>query len=304
MPSSKSVPPPTAKRYEFQAIGTHWKIDMRGTIPLLQNIEPKIMARIELFDNVYSRFRADSLVTKMSQTAGEYVLPDDAQVLLEFYYELYCVTKGGVTPLIGQALVDAGYDADYRLTPRDIAAVPSWEEAMIYSFPRLTVAQPVLLDFGAAGKGYLVDLVAGLIQECGITDYTVNAGGDIYHYSKLAKTIRIGLEHPENADQVIGVIELHNESICGSAGNRRAWDKYTHHISPFTLSSPTLVRATWVTAKSALVADGLSTSLFFVEPEVLESNYTFEYLMVYEDYSFKKSKNFTGDLFIAGRTPS
>jgi len=165
----------------------------------------------------------------------------------------------------------------------------------------LHIRKPVQLDFGAAGKGYLIDLVAKVLEENNYFNYCIDAGGDILHKNK--KTIRVGLEDPENADQVIGVYELGNGSICGSAGNRRRWGNFTHIMNPKTLASPTEIIAVWVMADSALVADALTTCLFFVRPESLMqadtsgNSYRFEYFILYKDRSFDKSVNFKGEVF-------
>ncbi len=99
---------------------------------------------------------------------------------------------------------------------------------------------------------------------------------------------------PVNA---IGVANIVNQSICGSATNRRAWRDFNHVMDPRTLLSVTDIVATWVVADSALVADGLATALFFVSPETLLSEYTFEYVIVRADYSYEKSSGFPGDMF-------
>src|SRR5690348_10121080 len=98
--------------FEFEAIGTHWTIDIAKELSLEEKafLLQKIMNRIEEFDKAYSRFRQDSLVMKMAREAGEYTLPEDADKMLALYRKMYDVTGGLVTPLIGQVLVDAGYD--------------------------------------------------------------------------------------------------------------------------------------------------------------------------------------------------
>jgi len=203
-----------------------------------------------------------------------------------------------VTPLIGQLLSDAGYDAEYSLTPKDeLEAPPSWGEALIYAYPKLTVLSPVLIDVGAAGKGYLVDIVSDIIKAFGISSFCVNAGGDIYAYSAEEKGVRVALEHPDDATQAIGVATIVNESICGSSGNRRAWGEFHHIISPETLTSPRHISAVWTTAKTALLADILTTCLFFVSPAKLSAQYPYQYLIVYTDHTVEKSAGFPAELF-------
>ena len=157
--------------------------------------------------------------------------------------------------------------------------------------------KPALLDFGAAGKGYLVDLVSEVLEENEIFEYCIDAGGDILQKGRSA--IRVGLEDPENFGKAVGVCELHNGSICGSAGNRRAWGEFTHIIDPKKLSSPKGILAVWVAAKTAMVADALATCLFFVQAESLAGFYDFEYVIVRSDRTLERSPNFPGEAFVS-----
>lgn len=285
-------------QFNFPAIGTSWRIDIDQvlSVELEASLLIAIKKRIDIFDQAYSRFRADSLVTKMSKQIGDFTLPSDAKPMLELYRDLYNRTGGLVTPLVGNILADAGYDANYSLVQaRELQVAPTWDEVMDYQFPVLTIKKPVLLDFGAVGKGYLVDLVSEVIEGFGIYEYCVDAGGDIFH--KGTESIRVGLENPDNTEQVIGVCELGNGSICGSAGHRRAWGKFTHIINPQTLLSPVEVVAVWVTASSALLADALTTCLFFVPAETLLEVCDFDYVLIKKDRSIEKSVGFVGEIF-------
>lgn len=290
--------------FEFEAIGTSWQIDVDADLnadsraALLETI----INRIQVFDKDYSRFRADSLVTKMAKEPAladgrEYLLSDDAAPLFSLYKKLYDLTDHAFTPLIGQVLADAGYDADYSLVPQKLHQPPAWDAVISYHHPRLKLKQPALLDFGAAGKGYLIDIVAEILRSHNIHSFCIDAGGDIVQQSQPPKLLRVGLEHPENPKQVIGVATIENQSICGSAGNRRRWDKFHHVINPKTLTSPQNILAIWVTAKTALVADGIATALFFVKAERLLADFQFEYLIVFQDYTIEKSPNFSAELF-------
>lgn len=285
--------------YEFEAIGTHWQIDVYEDISAEKEAEVKnlIATRIEEFDKNYSRFREDSLVTKMSKVIGDYVLPTDAEPMMDLYQTLYKLTEGLVTPLIGQALVDAGYDANYSLEKKELQTPPKWEEVLEYKFPNLKIKTPTLLDFGAAGKGYLIDIAASLLESVGIQKYCVDAGGDMIY--RGASPLRVGLENPNNTEQVIGVVNLQNKSLCGSAGNRRKWADMHHIVNPAELSSPKNILAIWVLADSTFVADGLTTALFFVPASKLMNDFNFDYLILKDDFSIEKSTGFEAEIFKA-----
>ncbi len=287
--------------FEFKAIGTSWNIDIYQDINEAEKdiLYKKIYKRIDEFDSVYSRFRKDSLVTKISEQAGVYEFPEDSKELFNMYKELNVVTRGLFTPLIGSVLHDTGYDAEYSLQEKDSLKIPpKFNEVLEFNFPLLTVKEPVRLDFGAAGKGYLVDIITKLIQDEGYTDICVDAGGDMSYRTTKEKKLKVGLEDPRNPQHVLGIIEIHNKSLCGSAGNRRAWGRFNHILNPEELSSPNHIVALWVLADSTMLADALTTCLFFVEPEELK-DYTFEYLLVRPDYSIKKSDGFTAELFLS-----
>ncbi len=284
-------------KFEFEAIGTSWVIDIDKDLSdkEKENLLLKIKDRIDIFDIAYSRFREDSLVTKMSKEAGEFTLPDDADKMISLYKKMYDVTGGLVTPLIGDVLSDAGYDADYSLQPKSLKKPKSWDEVIKWQNPKLKLNYPTILDFGAGGKGYLVDIVSEILEENGIDSYCVDASGDMKRRGQ--EGLRVGLEHPEETNKVIGVVTISNQSLCGSAGNRRKWADFHHIINPKTLSSPKNILAVWIVAENTLLADLLTTGLFFVEPEILKKHFNFEYIILKNDYSIEKSGGLEVELF-------
>ncbi|HSX09028.1 MAG TPA: FAD:protein FMN transferase [Candidatus Saccharimonadales bacterium] len=283
----------------FEAIGTHWQIDIpQDTSPMHRDyFLNEIVTVIEDFDKTYSRFRIDSLVTQIFQKKGTYRLPDNAQELFRLYRELYDITNHAVTPLIGQVLVEAGYDATYSLKPKKLHKPPQWDDVIDYNYPNLTVKKPALLDFGAAGKGYLIDLVAEVLKKHNLAYFCVDAGGDMSYYNTGNEKLRVGLEHPDNPKEIIGIVEIHNQSICGSAGNRRKWGEFHHIIDPETLSSVHKVKAVWVVAETGLLADGIATCLFFTPAKKLLKKYNFSYTLIYENNSIEFSKDFPAKIF-------
>jgi thiamine biosynthesis lipoprotein len=288
--------------FTFEAIGTHWTVDIDKELSSEEEalLRRKIMGRIAEFDFAYSRFRDDSIVSQMARKAGEYRLPKDADAMIALYKKMYDITGGLVTPLIGKVLADAGYDASYSLVEKEMSRPKKWDGVLEWKDPILSVKEPALLDFGAGGKGYLVDIVSEILEENRIHSYCVDAGGDMRQRGK--DFLKVGLEHPHlpaqagDVPMVIGTIEIKNESLCGSAGNRRKWGRFHHVISPETLSSPQDLLAVWTVAKTTLLADLLTTALFFVPPETLLEHFEFEYLIVRPDLSIERSENFNAEL--------
>lgn len=299
----------TAHQHEFQAIGTSWKIT--GNPALTTVTSARMQRTIEEFDSTYSRFRPDSDISRFARAAGSQQLPDNASDLLAFYRQLYEITDGQVSPLVGRALEHLGYDADYSLQRRTgQVGVPRWDDVLAVTGSLVTASEPVLLDVGAAGKGYLVDLLAEELTESGYDDFLIDAGGDIAHFGP--DVCRVGLEHPGDTGRVIGVANLKNASLCGSAVNRRRWGAGLHHvIDPRTGEPTTDVLATWVVVNRVLpahtrtkthihhtmVADGLATALFFTEPSVLATEFDFSYVRMLATGGIDYSIGFDGELF-------
>lgn len=279
----------------FEAIGTQWVIDSENE--LSDQLKDKIHLEIERFDNLYSRFRQKSLVSQMAEKAGKYTISREDISLFFLYKQLYDATGGLFTPLIGQLLSDAGYDSSYSLQSRSLYPPPQWDDCIELGKTYIQIKKPVLLDLGGIGKGFLIDSVSKIIQSHEIVQYCIDAGGDIISYSADKQSLQVGLEHPENPQQVIGVASITNQSICASAGNRRKWGEFHHIMNPHTQKAENTVLATWVIADTAAVADALATCLFFTSPDKLLDRFTFKYVIVYPDFSVAKSSDFPVEFY-------
>lgn len=287
--------------FSFSAIGTQWQIDIYNPLKEkdLKKVKSKVFERIEEFDATYSRFKDDSWVGKNRDFIGKSPLPNDIRPLLEIYQTLNKISEGKFTALIGRTLEEAGYDKDYSLKPRKLSKLPSFSESIGWDKENIFFKKKVILDFGAAGKGYLVDIVGKLLESEGTYNYCIDASGDILYKSQENEAIRIGLEDPEDPSRAIGVCELLNKSICGSAGNRRKWGKFHHTIDPLTLLSPSEVKAVWVVSETSLVADALTTCLYLDPNPERYKGFKYECVILYKDNSAYRSFNFPGNLFAA-----
>lgn len=286
-------PLPTAWR--FDAIGTSWRIDTRDPLP--HPVARAVTERVERFDRDWSRFRPDSLVARIAAAPGRHVLPADAGILLGFYRELYEATGGRMSPLVGRTLEALGYDPAYRLRAADdVPSVPAWDDAVAWDGEALETAKPVLVDVGAAGKGYLVDIVCDLLAEAGIDEHIVDASGDL---RSRGVPMRIALEHPIDPSKAVGVVDVSGGAFCASATNRRAWGDGLHHVLDATTGRPVRgVMATWVIAPSALVADGIATALFFDLDSQLVTRAGAGFARMFDDGHVDTSDHFPGEMFV------
>lgn len=298
-------------RRDFTALGTRWQIDTDRALSTAEWTE--VDRRIDTYDRCYSRFRDDSLISRLTAGPGTVEFPPDVLPLIELYRRLYDGTGGAVTPLIGGTLADLGYDSGYTFRPVAAPrATPAWDEAMTWDGPVVTTRCPLVLDVGAAGKGHLVDILGDLLTSFGVDSWVVDGSGDLRHRAPSDnpdEALRVGLEHPWMPDQVIGVAPLSDDALAASAGNRRRWSApegdgpgaVLHHIvDPRTGAPTSAVLATWVIAGSALVADGLATALFFTDAVAgrdLADTFGADWVRVAADGSATWSSTFEGELF-------
>lgn len=229
-----------------RALGTG--IIISSSKPISQRVQKRIRTFVEEYESVLSRFRADSLVSRMACAAdgGDFEFPEWAGPLFTLYSEFYAATRGAFDACVGADLLALGYNNSVQFVPESAASASddsdSWanyRRALPVTWAdisrdcgsaTLRTNQPVQLDFGAAGKGYFVDLVTRIIKEelSGDSpanfDFLVNAGGDMRAcFSNEDYQIKVALENPFDTTQAVAVASIASGALCASSSARRRW---------------------------------------------------------------------------------
>lgn len=282
---------PLAHSWAFEAIGTAWRIDAAS--PLDDGVRDEITGAIAAFDREWSRFRADSLVSRLGEEGGEAPAPADAVAMLDAYDALETATHGAVNPLVGDSLARRGYDAGYSFVDHGATPAPvAWRQIVSWSAETVRLAEPAILDVGALGKGRLADLVLALVPA---GPAVVDAGGDI---AVRGVTQRIALEHPYDASLAIGVWSVTDAALCASAVNRRAWGDGLHHVLDARTGEPVRqYAATWAVAPDAMTADAVATALFFDGGPQLAAEWGADWVRMRTDGSVEWSPHCEAELF-------
>ncbi|WP_347125198.1 FAD:protein FMN transferase [Microbacterium sp. SY138] len=280
--------------WRFEAIGTQWEIET--TEPLPESARAAVMAEIDRFDREWSRFRADSEVVRLGREGGGFASAD-ARPMLDAYRGLSAATGGAVNPLVADSLDALGYDAEYSLVPGEPVRAPAdWEQDVSWTDTDVAASAPALIDVGALGKGRLVDLVAAVLAAVP-GDLVVDAGGDI---RVRGSGVRIGLEHPYDPTKAIGVVDVHDQALCASAINRRAWGSGLHHVLDARTGMPVRTwAATWAWAPEAMTADAVATALFFDGGVELAAMWNVEWVRMSTDGRVQRSPGCPAELFVA-----
>ncbi|MFU0539942.1 FAD:protein FMN transferase [Gardnerella vaginalis] len=329
-----------------RALGTG--IIISSSVPIAQRVEQRIRAFVDEYESVLSRFRADSLVSRMARAehGGEFEFPTWAQPLFELYSEFYAATHGAFDACIGADLLALGYDNSVRFIPQSAVSTGKNENSSIDSWSNyrralpvtwadisqgggsttLCTNQPVQLDFGAAGKGYFVDLVTQIIKEelgeelPADFDFLVNAGGDMRAcFSKENSQIKVALENPFDTTKAVGVASIASGALCASSSARRRWKVKdangfesnliaTHLINALDGIPACDLCASWayIPAKNCdfptAYADAIASALFVSQESDLQKivqNVGAEFAVMLPNHALRKTCAFSAHFFAA-----
>ena len=266
--------------------------------PITAELRGEMERFIDEYEHALSRFRADSLVAHIgnAEHGGHFDFPDWAGPLFDLYDALHAATRGAIDPCVGEDLIRLGYDpalsftveadAGERLGALHGRAV--WGRDVVRSSgTTLVTRSPVHVDFGACGKGYLVDSLGGLLtdselsrtshvksaettnptcqsstsdskRESAAPEFVIDAGGDLL--ARTNKPIRVALEDPDDPSCAVGVALIGDGAFCASAPSRRHWEVAVneqthlaiHHLLNAIDGLPVQqTEAAWVAVRSA-----------------------------------------------------
>lgn len=287
------------RRFAYDSMGSRWQVSVWDKLPpgKLEALEKEVMAASAAFDETYSRFKRTSLIWELADRTGTFEVPADLVAMLRMYLALYDASGRKLNPLIGHAISDLGYDDTYSLTPREtVRSTPDLAEAVaIVDETHIELRRPGLLDLGALGKGFFVDRIARMLDAHGTERYLVDGSGDVRYRGE--EPITVGLEDPGDSTRVIGTATVSSGAVCASGTNRRQWRDLHHIIDPHESLPTRGIRATWAVARTAALADGLASCLFFARPETLRTQFPMEYCVLYDDGAAVTSPGFPGTLF-------
>lgn len=308
---------------------------------LNDGLRDRIGTFIDTYESALSRFRASSLVTRMRRArhGGTFDFPDWCGPLFDLYDRLFDAADGAIDPCVGEDLIRLGYDAAYSFAVESDAAEHAgaihgravWPVDVERHGTTLVTHGPVALDFGACGKGYLVDLIAGMLE----TGYAIDAGGDLLIHTNTP--ITIAMEDPADPTRAVGTVELCSGAFCASAPSRRHWGEVAghqlHHLLNAIDGLPVdEVAATWTAvqikssqddavrkgnravrrevdreaglrnhdvppAYSTALADGLATALFTTPANQLRAHFAFDCAILNADRTAAQSAGFPGGFF-------
>ncbi len=213
-----------------------------------------------------------------SLLAGEVAtIPTAIQPLFARAFAIHQASAGWFEPRLAALVQLWGFDQPAHLksappTPAEIApliaalrAAPAYDGGLRYG-----PAPRVALDFGAIGKGYIVDLALARLAAAGYPNASIDAGGHVGVRGRRGGQLwRVGIREPWAApasDALLASLQVSDESVVTHGTAQRYFEhqgqRYAHLLDPHTgwpvqgLSALTVVHA------DGCVADAAGAALF------------------------------------------
>jgi thiamine biosynthesis lipoprotein len=267
------------RRLEFAALGTNCLIkfrldDERSALEFAASA----LDWIGTFEAKFSRFRPDSLVSRINAAAGrEWVKTDsDMETLLDIAAEIHTCTKGIIDPTLLPLLKVWNWKvAHLRLPDRaDVKAalaLTGWSKVQRRPGAVFLPEAGMGLDFGGFGKEFAVDRLAALARQAGITDAIVDLGRDLYAMggNGAHPFWHIGIEDGNQPGTCWGGLGVNGRAVSASGDYARYFFhdgvRYGHILDPRTgwpVSNG--MRAVTVVANTCLQAGIYSTAVFIL----------------------------------------
>jgi len=284
---SQRTPPPAVavgtsagplRRLKFPALGTTCEVQYAapGGDTQAEAFERAAVGWVQAFEAKYSRFRPDSLVSRINAAAGRSWVEIDAEMeqMLQLCGTLHFMTQGVLDPTALPLIQLWNWKAEKPRVPapEEIAAarrLVGWTK--VRREPgRVFLPEPgMALDFGGFGKEYAVDIVAAIALDHGIADVLVDFGHDLRALGAPPgrPAWHIGLEDPQHPGASWASVGLSGRGIASSGDYIRCFQidgrRYGHIIDPRTgwPVANTCLQAT-VIAGTCLHAGVLSTTAF------------------------------------------
>lgn len=205
-----------------------------------------VRALFDARDRRFSRFIPSSELNRVNAVPrGLTPVSEDFASMLTLALDAARATGGLVTPTVGGAVVNAGYDRDFATHPSSEVAVvpvrvPPASCVRLFGGDVLLRSDEVMLDLNGVVKGKTVDDALAVLGSS-----WVSAGGDI------ATTVRLDVGLPGG-----DMITLDRGGLATSSIAGRAWNGGHHLIDPATgLPSKTPWRDVTVAAQRCVIAD-------------------------------------------------
>jgi len=284
-----SLPEPVPMEYNYarMQMGTVVEITVSGSSSRFNDDEERYDSAVEAafreidrLEALFSSYKETSDISLINKAAGRGPVKVDPEVVYVVARALEIAEKSGgaFDPTIGIMKKVWSFSGEKKRpipSPAEVAALLELVDyrQIILDRETGTVAlgkAGMQLNLGGLAKGYIVGQAVKTLKEGGIKRGIVKAGGDMVVFDEESRPFNIGLQHPRQADMLIGELAFTNEAVATSGDYERFTIRdgvrYHHILDPTTGFPARGTQAVTLLSADPTLADALSTTVFVLGP--------------------------------------
>lgn len=274
----------TTQEIYGNAIGTTYSIKYFSNST--KDLEPQVDSLIDLFNQSMSTWVPNSKINQINAGKDSVAVGTEFKEVFDYAQEIYRKTDGYFDPTVGNLVNAYGFGADGKKekVPTQETIDSLRQYVGFYKMDMVPAAQPdsyyvmgshsgIYLEFNAIAKGTLVDYIARMLENNGITDYLVEVGGEVVAAGtnlEKQQAWSVGIADPtqkRDGLNYLAAINLEDKAMAGSGNFRKfkvdetSGQQYVHTVNPLTGKAvPSEVLGVNVVAANCTLADGYSTA--------------------------------------------
>jgi len=230
----------------------------------------RAIAEVARIEAKYSRYRGDSMLSRINAQAGGAPVPIDAEshALLAYADACYRQSGGLFDPTSG--VLRRAWRFDTARVPGETELAPllrliGWEKVELAPESVRLTLPGMELDFGGFGKEYAVDRAAQVLASEGLASAMVNLAGDVSILGPQPGGVpwQVGIRHPRREGALVATLPVSSGAIATSGDYERFVEvegvRHCHVLDPRSGRSARGLRSVTVHAPSCLVAGSATT---------------------------------------------
>ena len=261
----------TLHRFTFRAMAAENEVQVHSDdARFAESAAARAIAEVKRIEAKYSRYLADSVVTRINRAAGEEPVEIDPETYGLLVFAGACHEQSaGVFDATSGVLRRAWRFESGRVPGDDelapLLALIGWPRVELTGISVRLPARGMELDFGGFGKEYAVDRAALTLREAGAQSALVNLAGDLAILGPQpdGSAWRVGIRHPRRDGMLLATLPVISGGIATSGDYERFVEiggvRHSHILDPRTGRSVQSFQSVTVHAGSCLIAGSAST---------------------------------------------
>ena len=260
-------------RFTFRAMAAQNELQLvAADEPNARRVADLAIADVQRIEAKYSRYRDDSVTTRINRAAGKEPVALDPETAALLHYADQCHRLSGglfdVTSGVLRRVWDFKRKPPQLPDPAALAqcvALVDWSSVERSPTSIRLPRAGMEIDFGGIGKEYAADRAATICVEAGVRHGLVDLAGDVRALGpqESGAPWRVGICHPRRKETVLAYVELAGGAIATSGDYERFFEvdgkRYCHILDPRSGMPVTAWQAVSVVAPLCVVAGSCST---------------------------------------------